>query len=167
MAMFKDEPEKNVQETIIGADVVLTGNLKSSGNVQINGRVKGKITTDADILIGETAQIDGSIKCRTAVINGQIQGNIETAEDLEIAPTGKIFGDVITQNLIIKKGSIFIGKSTMPEAEGEIPKEGEKIKAAEEESEETKKSIEPIIEEATKDLEIETKQNPEEEEPKE
>ena len=54
------------------------------------------------------------------IVTGMIKGNVEVTEDLEISPTGKIFGDVITKNLIIKKGSTFVGKTTMPE--GEKPK---------------------------------------------
>lgn len=118
MAMFDGAKEGDVsKESIIGADVTITGNMKSADNIQVNGNVKGKIETQNDVLVGETAVIDGSIRAKNVIVTGTIKGNIEVSEDLEIAPTGKIFGDVVTKNLIIKKGSIFVGKTTMPEGE--------------------------------------------------
>ena len=118
MAMFDGAKEGDVsKESIIGADVTITGNMKSVDNIQVNGNVKGKIETKNDVLVGETALIDGSIKSKNVIVTGTIKGNVEVTEDLEISPTGKIFGDVITKNLIIKKGSTFVGKTTMSEGE--------------------------------------------------
>jgi cytoskeletal protein CcmA (bactofilin family) len=143
MAMFDGGKTGDIsKETIIGADVTVTGNLKSSANVQINGNVKGKVETANDILVGETATIDGSMKAKNIIVTGTIKGNLEIAEDLEISPTGKVFGDVITKNLIIKKGSVFVGKTTMPETE---PPVSEIVEA--ESAEETEPSIEPNEEE--------------------
>lgn len=116
MAMFEqNKSTKKADETIIGTDVSLTGNLKSEGDIQINGKIKGEVNTKSNIAIGEQALIDGSIKARNVLINGTLQGNVETVEDLEISPTGKVFGDLITKSLIIKKGAIFTGQSMMGE----------------------------------------------------
>jgi len=127
--VFEPKEQKEGQETLIGEDVVLNGNLKSSGPIQINGRIKGKVETEADVVIGETAKINGSVKAKNVFINGTVWGNIIALEDLEVNPTGKVFGDILTKNLIIKKGAVFVGRSGM---EGiEEPKEKKKDKKAE------------------------------------
>jgi len=139
MAMF--ESGKSTQkgsETIIGVDVTLTGNLRSDGDIQINGKIKGKVDTKSDIFIGEQAIVDGSIKAKNLVVTGTVVGNLQSTEDLEISPTGKVFGDLIAKNLIIKKGATFSGKSLMGEDKKkevkpiyeleEEPQEEEKIK---------------------------------------
>ena len=116
MPMFEqNKGTKKVDETIVGVDVTLTGNLKSEGNIQINGKVKATISTKSDVFVGEQAVIDGSVKAKNITNTGTVQGNIETSEDLEISPTGKVFGDLAVKNLIIKKGAIFSGKSMMGE----------------------------------------------------
>lgn len=135
MPMFEGgKSTKQSQETIVGADVILTGNVKMTGNIRVDGKINGKVNTENDILIGETAVIEGTLKAKNIVVTGTVKGNLETKEDLEIAPSGKIFGDLVTKNLIIKKGAIFIGKSTMP---GE---EGAKIEPVLETEEKTKQS---------------------------
>ena len=133
MAMF-EQPNKNVpkesQETIIGADVILNGNLKSNSNIQINGTIKGKIMTEQNISIGETAVIEGTLEAQSIIVSGAIKGNIYAKEDLDFNPSGKIFGDVAAKNLIIKKGAIFVGKSDTIENQSQkidpIMKEAEK-----------------------------------------
>ena len=134
MAMFeqpKQNSQKDAQETIIGADVILNGNLKSSGNIQVNGTIKGKIMTEQNIIIGETAVIEGTLEATSIMVSGAIKGNIYAKEDLDINPSGKIFGDVAAKNLIIKKGAIFVGKSDTIENQ--------------------EQKIEPIIKEAEKE----------------
>ena len=137
MAMF--EQNKNTKkgtETIVGVDVTLSGNLKSDGNIEINGKVKGEINTKSDIYLGEQAMIEGTIKAKNIVITGGVQGNLEAIEDLEIAPTGKVFGDLVAKNLIVKKGAIFSGKSSM----GEDKKKETKPVYEVEENQETSKT---------------------------
>lgn len=142
MAMFDGGKEGEVsKESIIGADVTVTGNMKSAANIQINGNIKGEIETENDILVGETATIDGSMKAKNIIVTGTVKGNLAVDEDLEISPTGKVFGDVITKNLIIKKGSVFVGKTNMPETEAPASE-----LAQVEETEESEESNEEIDE---------------------
>jgi len=143
MAIFKGVEEQESGDTIIGANVSLTGNLKSSSNIHIFGIVKGKIQTKSNIEIGEKALVEGGVKAKDAKILGTIQGNIETSQDLEILPSGKIFGDLSTKNLIIQKGGAIVGKVMM---EREAPQ----AKTVEEDEEAVKiaDEIAPKVEEA-------------------
>jgi cytoskeletal protein CcmA (bactofilin family) len=131
--MFKGVESQDSNNTVIGSDVMLTGNLKSSGNVQINGKVKGKIQTKSDILVGESAVIEGGVKANNVRILGRLHGNIETKEDLEISPTGRVFGDIVSKNLIMQKGGTITGKIIMdkvPDISSE-PGESQDIEAEE------------------------------------
>ena len=103
-------------ETIVGVDVVVKGNLKSPSNIAINGTVKGQVVTSTDVMIGESAKIEGSVNAKKVTVSGEVRGNIESGESLVINPSGKVFGDITTPNLVIESGATFVGKSTMPEA---------------------------------------------------
>jgi len=105
--------ENNV-DTIIGINVVLKGNLKNKGSIQINGTVDGEVKSDENINIGETAKINGPVVAKTIEISGEVKGLVEASERLEVNPTGKILGDINAKSLIIKQGAKFIGKSIMP-----------------------------------------------------
>lgn len=116
--------ENNV-DTIIGLNVVLKGNLKNKGSIQINGTVEGEIRSDENICIGETAKIKGPVVANTIEVSGEINGLVEALERLELNPTGKIVGDINAKSLIIKQGATFVGKSIMP---SDSPKEKEEVK---------------------------------------
>jgi len=108
-----DQPEKEgeVQETIVGADVNLTGDLNSQGDITIRGKIKGQVRTKNSAFINEGAVVEGSVEGQNIVIDGTIKGNINAKEDLEINPAGKVYGDIEAKALIIKKGAIFVGNS--------------------------------------------------------
>lgn len=126
--------ENNV-DTIIGINVVLKGNLRNKGSIQINGTVDGEVKSDENINIGETAKINGPVVAKTIEISGEVKGLVEATERLEVNPTGKVFGDINAKSLIIKQGAKFIGKSIMP-ASGNI-----EVAKTETKPEETKKEI--------------------------
>ncbi|MFA4995525.1 MAG: polymer-forming cytoskeletal protein [Patescibacteria group bacterium] len=123
--------ENNV-DTIIGINVILKGNLRNKGSIQINGTVDGEVKSDENINIGETAKINGPVVAKTIEISGEVKGLVEATERLEVNPTGKVFGDINAKSLIIKQGAKFIGKSIMPSsgntevAKTEIKPEGTK-----------------------------------------
>ncbi len=127
------EGERNMEnaETIVGNDVVIKGNLKSPSNINVNGTVKGKVTTQADANIGETAKIDGSVSGKNVTIAGEVQGNVSSEESLKIQATGKIFGDIDTPSLVIEQGANFIGKCEMPAEKSEV-ESGESSEMSEE-----------------------------------
>ena len=104
--------ENNI-DTIIGINVVLKGNLRNKGSIQINGTVEGEVKSDENINIGETAKIKGPVLAKTIEISGEVKGLVEASEKLEVNPTGRITGDISAKSLIIKQGAVFVGKSNM------------------------------------------------------
>lgn len=143
--------ENNTVDTIIGLNVILKGNIKNTGSIQVNGTIEGEVRSDENIYIGDTAKVKGPVVAHIIEVSGEINGVIEASEKLEIKPTGKVTGDINAKSLIIHQGATFVGKSIMP-AEGksiasistatthtepEAPKSAEK--ATEEASEKSEK----------------------------
>lgn len=104
--MFKNETSKNVKdtETIIGESVIVEGDFNGSGNVVIEGKLNGNLSTDGHILIGEKAKINANIKAGSAFISGQIKGNIKINNSLDIAKTAKVDGDIEASSIAMEAG---------------------------------------------------------------
>jgi len=109
------------QDTVIGAGVSVTGNIKTSGDIQINGQFKGSLATSGDIIIGELAEVKADIEAGNAYVAGEVDGDIHTTERLEILATGRVNGNVKSHSLVIEPGGILKGKSTMSEASKDKP----------------------------------------------
>lgn len=102
-------------ETIVSASMRIEGELKSSGNIKIDGVVAGKIHTSQDLSIGPNAQIDADLIAANAVIGGVVKGNVNIKGALLILETGKVIGNISCASLGIREGAYFSGACRMNE----------------------------------------------------
>ncbi len=110
-------------ETIVGSSVKLEGDLVSSGNISIYGEVAGKVFTDRDVIIGDSAAIKADIKGDNVTVGGRVEGNVKASGKLNITENGKVFGDIIVSSISISDGAMFSGHCQMGVEEGDTDKE--------------------------------------------
>ncbi len=122
MALFekKDEPVQvpttsrgDKLNTVIGKDSVFDGKLNVTGTLRIDGKVTGEINVSDTINIGNTGEVEASIKTKNAIIAGTIRGNIHATEKTELQAKSVIYGDIVTKSLAIEQGSVFQGHCNM------------------------------------------------------
>ena len=96
----------NGSNNIIGEGSTLTGNLNSSGNIRLEGKVKGDITSSSKVACGETSIVDGNV-------TGKVTGKVTVNDLLILKSSAKIQGDISTNNLVIESGASFNGACAM------------------------------------------------------
>ncbi len=104
-------PEERDAKTVIGKDVEVTGSIKCSNNILIEGKINGDLTCSGTASIGENASIKGNLSVEAAVVHGQIYGNITSKDKIELKSSAKVNGDVKSKRLIVEDGVSFVGKS--------------------------------------------------------
>jgi cytoskeletal protein CcmA (bactofilin family) len=117
-------------ESIVGPSVKIDGDLKSSGNLRIDGMVTGKVSTSQNLYVGDGANITADINAENAAVYGAVAGNVKVSGGLLIGGTGKIIGDINCGGLQVEDGAVFIGKCQMKDRNGVEPV-SEKIEKAE------------------------------------
>lgn len=100
-------PQKPSVPSIVSADLTITGDLVSDGEVQIDGAVNGDIKTTT-LLIGESAHIRGEIHAKRIRVHGRVDGQI-SAHSVTLAKTAHVSGDIIHEDLSIEKGAFLEG----------------------------------------------------------
>jgi cytoskeletal protein CcmA (bactofilin family) len=100
-------------DTVIGAQVELKGSLHNEGPILIHGRIIGEVSSNANVLVGESAVITGPINAKGVEVSGQVIGNITALDLIELQPKSLVKGDLNCVVLSIKPGASFIGKSQM------------------------------------------------------
>jgi len=95
--------------TIISADMVVEGNLKTGGDVQIEGTVIGQVEAGR-LVIAESGVVNGNINAESARICGTLNGNIN-ATTVTLTTTAKVTGDVFHDLLAIETGGMLEGLS--------------------------------------------------------
>ena len=98
--------------TIISKGSKINGEFNLTAKLHIEGEVDGKIESSNLVSIGKEGKLKGEIKAQKLLLNGVFEGKIE-AETIEITTGGKLIGEIVIENLIIEKGAIFEGTSTL------------------------------------------------------
>lgn len=93
--------------SVISSDLEVEGDLKSAGDVQIDGRVKGDIKSRS-VTVSDGAHIEGSIFAQSVIISGSIVGQVE-APKVSVRKTAKVSGDILHDTLEIESGAHFQG----------------------------------------------------------
>ncbi len=92
---------------------VFKGELEFEDTMRIDGKFNGKITSKNELIVGESAQIDGDIHVGRIAISGTVVGKIVAEQRVEIHRNGKVYSDIDTPALIIEEGAIFQGNCVM------------------------------------------------------
>jgi cytoskeletal protein CcmA (bactofilin family) len=84
--------------TLISRDTEVVGDIKFSGNLDIEGVVRGNITAlsgkDAVVRIVDKGHVEGEVRAPSVIINGVIVGDVYSAKHLELAAKAKVQGNV-------------------------------------------------------------------------
>jgi cytoskeletal protein CcmA (bactofilin family) len=100
-------------ENVLGPSATYHGNLKSDGNVRIDGFFDGSIETAGNVIVGETAKVLAEITASNVQVWGAVKGRIMATGRLEILPSGRVWGEINVTSLLIDEGGMFRGKSVM------------------------------------------------------
>src|SRR5213593_3217827 len=79
------------------------GELEFEDTMRIDGRFNGKI----ELIVGESATIEGDIHVGRIAISGTVIGKIVATQRVEIHRNGKVYSDIDTPALVIEEGAIF------------------------------------------------------------
>ena len=93
---------------MIGADVVIKGNITATADLHVDGTIEGDIKC-ASLVQGDSSSITGAVTAESARRAGKINGSI-TARDLVILKSARIEGDVHYDALTIEQGAQVDGR---------------------------------------------------------
>jgi len=93
--------------SVISPDLTINGNLKTDGDVQIEGTVEGDIRAHT-LTVGENAVIRGEIVADDIIVNGRVIGRIRGTK-VRLATTARVEGDILHKTIAIEAGANFEG----------------------------------------------------------
>lgn len=94
--------------------VRLEGKLESPGTLRIDSHMKGTLSSEATLILGEHARVDGEVIANSVIIAGRFDGVIRARGRVEIQAKAIVTGEIETPCLIIEPGAIFDGRCLMP-----------------------------------------------------
>jgi len=109
---------------VIGKGTTITGDIETSNDIRIDGKLDGNLYCKAKVIIGNSAVLEGNLSAINAEISGEIVGKVEVSELLNLKNTSTIHGDINTGKLVIEAGAKFNGSCKMGAVSKEISLNG-------------------------------------------
>ncbi|HVE71655.1 MAG TPA: polymer-forming cytoskeletal protein [Thermoanaerobaculia bacterium] len=94
------------------------GELEFEDTMRIDGKFNGRVRSKNELIVGESAHIEGEIHVGRIAISGTVMGKITADQRVEIHRNGKVYCDIDTPALIIEEGAIFQGNCVMADRKG-------------------------------------------------
>jgi cytoskeletal protein CcmA (bactofilin family) len=129
-----NETENPTTINLISNGTDITGDIKSNGDIRIDGSLTGNLNTKGKVVIGPTGRVNGEVICKNSEVSGMIEGKIIVGQLLNLKASSKIFGDIVTAKLAIEPGARFTGNCNMSDTEengGPLSKEKSQEKPGE------------------------------------
>ena len=104
-----ESPARN----LIGKDTVIKGDVESSGDIRVDGKLIGSLKSNGKIVVGQTGCIEGDLTCNQADLSGVVKGVLKCDELTTLKATSRVELDMTTKQLCIEVGAVFTGKCQM------------------------------------------------------
>jgi cytoskeletal protein CcmA (bactofilin family) len=95
--------------SVVDACLVITGNLQSDRDVQVDGEIHGDVNC-SQLVVSKDATINGNVTAEEVVVRGKVKGIIR-ADQVVLQETAHVESDIFHKSLIIEQGACFDGQS--------------------------------------------------------
>ncbi len=104
---LKAAPKAKPAPSYISTDLKIIGDIATSGDIQIEGKVDGNIRAHL-LTVGQSATINGEVVGDDVVVNGNIIGSVRGLK-VRLTSTAHVKGDIIHKTIAIESGAHFEG----------------------------------------------------------
>jgi cytoskeletal protein CcmA (bactofilin family) len=102
-------PRGKAGASVIGADLVIEGDVSGAGEIQIDGTVKGDVRIE-QVTVGDGGRVEGGIYAEAVEVRGKVAGSI-TAKQVRLYGACHVDGDITHEQLAMETGAFFQGRS--------------------------------------------------------
>ena len=108
----KKSPAVNSAPTYIGRGMRIEGKIWGMRPIWIDGEVHGTIDSISEVIIGEFAKVDATIRAASIKVNGSVEGELFASNSIEIMSKGRVRGNItnLAGSLVIQTGGVFEGQ---------------------------------------------------------
>ncbi|WP_419590946.1 bactofilin family protein, partial [Thiolapillus sp.] len=84
--------------TVIGADTTVSGNVKFTSGMHVDGLVKGNVTgvpdTNSSLVVSTSGRVEGDVKVDNLILDGIIIGDVFACNRVELASGAQVTGNL-------------------------------------------------------------------------
>jgi len=100
-------PKAKPPASSLSSDLHIKGNIKTTGDIQIEGHVEGDIRAHL-LTVGEGATVKGEVTADDVVVNGRVVGRLRGLK-VRLTSSARVEGDIVHKTIAIESGAHFEG----------------------------------------------------------
>ena len=100
-------PKAKPPASTLSSDLLIKGNVKTTGDIQIEGQIEGDIRAHL-LTIGEGATVKGECVADDVIVNGRVVGRVRGLK-VRLTSSARVEGDIIHKTIAIESGAHFEG----------------------------------------------------------
>ena len=93
--------------SVLSSDLIITGNVRTSGDITVEGTVEGDIRAQV-LIVGESATVKGEVIADEVVVHGRVVGRLRGLK-VRLSSTARCEGDIVHKTIAIESGAHFEG----------------------------------------------------------
>lgn len=101
-------PGGNAGRSVLGADLRITGEVVSTGSVEVLGEIDGNISAHG-LLIGQEGRVKGSVQADTVEVKGRLDGKV-SCDSITLRSSAAVKADITTTGIVIENGASMDGR---------------------------------------------------------
>lgn len=105
-------PGSNAGRSVLGADLRITGEVTTTGSVEVLGEIDGNISAHG-LIIGQEGRVKGTVKADTIEVKGKLDGKVLCASFI-LRSTAEVKADITTGGIVIESGAAIEGRFLKP-----------------------------------------------------
>ncbi len=100
-------PKAKPAASVLSSDITILGNVRSSGDIQVEGNVEGDIRAQV-LIVGEGATVKGEVIADEVVVHGRVVGRLRGLK-VRLSASARCEGDIVHKTIAIESGAHFEG----------------------------------------------------------
>lgn len=116
---MSEEPKRRLADrlgmspTVISESTTVVGDIETRGPLMVSGQVRGDGKIGGTLSMSKSAEWQGDISARQAVLAGRVTGRIVIEDKLEVSASAVISGEIVAKVLAIANGARIEGEVTV------------------------------------------------------
>lgn len=104
----------SANKSVLAADLRITGDISSTGTIEVLGEVEGTVTAKG-LIVGPEGRVSGTVSAENVEVRGKLDGSIAT-HGFALRASAEVQADVLYTTLMIESGASIEGKFAMNKA---------------------------------------------------
>ena len=96
-------------DTLIGRQTEILGDVRFTGGLHVDGKIKGKVIASADkaaaLSVSEHGSVEGDVRVPNVVLNGTVTGDVHASQKIALSAKARITGNVFYRVIEMESGA--------------------------------------------------------------